>query len=195
LPVSESLVVLDKFFEMIRKDDDLLTAKTCHAEFLSTNAGKAYCFPNSGYIGLSSSIVSSLILLEHNISLSKLLVVVDTLEEDFSRKVKTLVEASFSTLKNISLIWFSDEIFKLSQVSLNSHSISKNEFTINKGFFFVSSCHEEVRDKVLVVVLVLSSSNNSLEVLSIFSLDEGINAFTKGCIVKLGETELRPDIL
>lgn len=84
LPVSESLVVLDELFEVVRKDNNLLTAKTGHTEFLCTNTSEAYSFPNSGYISLSGSIISSLVFLEHDVSLSELLVVVDALEEDFS---------------------------------------------------------------------------------------------------------------
>lgn len=131
LPVSESLVVLDKLFEVIRKDDDLLSTKTSHTEFFCTNTSKAYSFPNSGNISFSCSIVSSLVFLEHDVGLCKFLVVVDALEEDFRRKVETLFKASFSTLEDISLVGLSNEIFELIKVSLSSHGISKNDFTIN----------------------------------------------------------------
>jgi hypothetical protein len=92
--------VLNELFEVIRKDNDLLSTKTGHAEFLSANTCKAYSFPDSRDISLSGSIICSLVFLEHNVSLGELLVVVNAFEKDFCRKEKTLVKASFSALED-----------------------------------------------------------------------------------------------
>lgn len=70
----------DNFFEVIGVDDDLLSTESSHSEFLSADTGEADRFPDLGNVSLLGSIVSSLVFLKHNISVSELLVVVDSLK-------------------------------------------------------------------------------------------------------------------
>lgn len=180
--------MLDKLFEVIGEDNDLLSTKTCHAEFLCTNTCKANGLPDSGDISLSSGIICSLIFLEHDVGLSELLVVVNALEKDFGRKEKTLVKASFSALEDISLVGFSHEIFEFGQESFTSHSVCEDKFTVDDGLFFVSSGHKKIGDEFFVVVLLLGGVDNSLEVFSIFGLDESIDALTESSTAELSKT-------
>lgn len=105
LLVSKAFIELNNFFKMIWMNYNVLTAKTCHAEFLSTNTCEANSFPNFRNINLLSSVECSLVLFEFYVCLGQFLIVVDALKQYFASKVEFFIETSVTTFLDISLIW------------------------------------------------------------------------------------------
>jgi hypothetical protein len=104
-------------------DDDVLSTEGCHSEFFGTDTSEADCLPNLRYIGFLGSIEGSLVSLKLYISLGKLLIVTDSLEQNFSCQVKFIVETAITALLDISLIWLSNERLQIRQKSLAASSI------------------------------------------------------------------------
>lgn len=65
---------------MVWVDNDVLAAQTGHAEFLGAYASEANCFPNFWHVYLFSGVECSLVLLQLDVCLCKLLEVMDTFE-------------------------------------------------------------------------------------------------------------------
>lgn len=157
---SESFVVLNQVFKMIRKDDDLKTTESCSSEFLGSYASEADFFPNLRDISFFSSFECSSILLELNQNLSKLLVVSNVGVEDSGSFKEFLIKASITTFLDVSLVWLSNESLKVREVSLSAFSISENELRVNHLFFKDRSGHEKILNEFFEAILVLSSANN-----------------------------------
>jgi len=83
---------------VVRLHNNVLAAECCHSELLSTNACEADCLPHLGHVSLFSCVKGSLVLLELNVNLSKLLVVTIALVHDFSSHEEFIIEASVATL-------------------------------------------------------------------------------------------------
>ena len=98
---------------MIWLDDDSLSTEGSHAELFGSDACEADSFPDLRDVCLLGSIKGILELFEHHVGLRELLVVADSLEEDLSGKVELVVEATVTTLLNISLVWIANELLKL----------------------------------------------------------------------------------
>jgi len=80
LIVAKLLVELFELLEMIWLDDNSLSTKSSHAEFLSPDASEANSFPDLRDVGLLGGIEGILELLEHDVGLCEFLVVADSLE-------------------------------------------------------------------------------------------------------------------
>jgi hypothetical protein len=154
-PVAEFLVVLDNFFEVIGVDNNVLSTERSHSELFSTNTSETDRFPDLGNVSLLGGIVSGLVLLEHNIGLSKLVVVVNSLEEDFSRQVMSSIEATVTTCEDVSLVGLVDEGFKLSEEAFSTHGVGKDKLGVNSLLFLAFASHQQVRDNLFIVVLLL----------------------------------------
>jgi len=180
---------------MVGVDDDVLSTELSHSELFSADTSKADSFPDLGDVSLLGGIVSGLVLLEHNVSLSELVVVVDSLEEDLSRQVKFAVEASFSTGEDVSLVGLGHERLKLSKEAFSTHGVGKDKLRVNSLLFLELAGHQQVSDDLLVVVLLGGEVDNSIEVVSILSLDEGIDGLVEVAKVKLRLGEFKPYLL
>lgn len=105
LMIAELLVMLNEVFEMIWLDDDVKTASSSSGEFSSSNAREANCFPDFRDISFLSSFEGSNILLKHDVNLSELLVVSNSLEKNLCWGVELAFETSLSHLEKICLVW------------------------------------------------------------------------------------------
>lgn len=192
-PVAELLVVLNNFFEMVGVDNDVGSTESGHSEFLSSDTGETDRFPDLRDVGLLGSIVSSLVLLEHYIGVSELVVVLDSLEKNLSRQVKFVVEATVSTGEDVSLVGLVYEGLKIRKESFSTHSVSKDKFGVNSLLLLVPTGHQQVSNDLLIVVLLGRQVDNSVEVVSISSLDEGIDGLVEVTKLELSLGQLKPD--
>lgn len=103
-PVPEFLVMLDQFFQVIRVNNDLLPAEAGHSELLGSHTGEADALPHLGYVSLLGGVVCGLVLFEHHVGLSELLIVVNTLVKNLRRHVQPGIKAAISTLLEVGLI-------------------------------------------------------------------------------------------
>jgi len=85
--VAKLLVECDEVLEVIRVDDDVLTAECCHAELLGSDTGEVHSLPDAGYVSLLGGLEGQLVLLQVDVGLSQLLVIADALVEDLSSQV------------------------------------------------------------------------------------------------------------
>jgi hypothetical protein len=87
-------------------DYNVLSTKTSHSEFFSTNACETNSLPNFRNIDFFCCIESCLVLFKFDISLSKFLVVVDSLVKNLTGKIKSFIETSVATFLDVCLVRF-----------------------------------------------------------------------------------------
>jgi len=157
---SKLLVVLNKIFQVIRKDNNLHGAHVGCSELLSTDACKAHIFPYTRNISFLCSFKSSLVLLKLNQDLCKLLIVSYLGVENLSCLVKFLVKAAVTKLLDVSLIWLADELFEIWEVSLSALGIGEDQLRVYHLFLEKRAGHQEILNEFLIAVLILGCADN-----------------------------------
>ena len=114
LGISEFLVFSDKSLKVVWVDDHFKSTQSSKIEFFVSDASKANSFPYFGDIGFFRSIIGRRIILEHDVSLGKSLLVAILTIENFSWLVELALEASVSYAEDIGLVRFRDKVFNFS---------------------------------------------------------------------------------
>lgn len=154
----------------------MLSAQSSHSEFLGSDTGKTHCFPNLWYIGFFGSIEGSLVSLQLDVGLGKLLIVADSLKQNLGSQVEFIVEAAIPAFLDISLVWLSYEGFQIGQKSLATSSISVNQLGVNSLVFDRLASHQEIACKFSVLLLLLCQNYNTFKHAWIRGFDECINS-------------------
>lgn len=131
LLISELLVELENVLKVVGLDNHVLSAECSHTELFGSNTSEANSFPNLRNISFLSSIEGSLVLFQLNVSLSQLLVVANTLEQNLSSKEKFVFKATITTLLSVSLVGLRDKCFEVGQESLTIFGVGENELRVN----------------------------------------------------------------
>jgi hypothetical protein len=122
------------------------------------------------------------------------LIVANLRVEDLSCLEEFLIIAAVTALLDISLVWLTDELLKIREVSLSALGISEDELGVNHLFLKERASHEQVLNKLLIAVLVLRGADYQSILCGVAGLDESINCFSDVELVELSLTDLAPDL-
>jgi len=172
LIVTELLIMLNEVLKMIWLDDDVETTSGSSGELSSSNAGEADCFPDLWDVCLLCSLESGNVFLEHDIDLGELLIVSNSLEKNLGWEVELALEAFFSDLEEISLVWIRNEVLEVSEILISTLGVRVDKFRVDDLFLESLSSHEQELDKLFVGLLVLGDVDNHHVHGWVLSLDE-----------------------